>query len=67
MLSFRYREEQSMELGAFSISLAVKDIEASRRFYEKFGFKVFSPSTPAGTATPRSSPLSLISASCSAS
>jgi predicted lactoylglutathione lyase len=30
-----------MELGAFSISLAVKDIETSRRFYEKFGFKVF--------------------------
>jgi catechol 2,3-dioxygenase-like lactoylglutathione lyase family enzyme len=30
-----------MELGAFSISLAVKDIEASRRFYEKFGFKAF--------------------------
>jgi lactoylglutathione lyase len=30
-----------MELGNFSISLAVKDIEASRDFYEKFGFKVF--------------------------
>ena len=30
-----------MELGAFSISLAVKDLEASRRFYEKFGFKSF--------------------------
>ena len=30
-----------MELGAFSISLAVKDIEASRQFYEKFGFKPF--------------------------
>ena len=30
-----------MELGNFSISLAVKDIEASRSFYEKFGFKVF--------------------------
>ena len=30
-----------MELGAFSISLAVKDIEASRAFYEKFGFTVF--------------------------
>jgi catechol 2,3-dioxygenase-like lactoylglutathione lyase family enzyme len=30
-----------MRLGAFSISLAVKDLEASRRFYEKFGFKVF--------------------------
>ena len=30
-----------MELGAFSISLAVKDIEASREFYEKLGFKAF--------------------------
>jgi lactoylglutathione lyase len=30
-----------VELGVFSISLAVKDIEASRSFYEKFGFKVF--------------------------
>jgi catechol 2,3-dioxygenase-like lactoylglutathione lyase family enzyme len=30
-----------MELGAFSISLAVKDIQASKDFYEKFGFKVF--------------------------
>lgn len=30
-----------MELGNFSISLAVKDIEASKAFYEKFGFKVF--------------------------
>ncbi len=29
-----------MELGAFSISLAVKDLEASRTFYEKFGFEV---------------------------
>ncbi|MEW6718517.1 MAG: VOC family protein [Chloroflexota bacterium] len=28
-------------LGAFSISLAVKDIEASKSFYEKLGFKVF--------------------------
>jgi lactoylglutathione lyase len=30
-----------MELGAFSISLAVKEIGASRAFYEKLGFKVF--------------------------
>ena len=30
-----------MELGAFSISLAVKDLEASRAFYEKFGFTAF--------------------------
>ena len=29
-----------MNLGAFSISLAVKDIRASKRFYEKFGFDV---------------------------
>ena len=29
-----------MELGVFSISLAVKDLEASRAFYEKFGFRV---------------------------
>jgi predicted lactoylglutathione lyase len=31
----------AMELGAFSVSLAVKDIQASRAFYEKLGFKVF--------------------------
>jgi lactoylglutathione lyase len=30
-----------MDLGNFSISLAVKDIEASRKFYEKLGFSVF--------------------------
>jgi predicted lactoylglutathione lyase len=30
-----------MELGTFSASLAVKDIEASKRFYEKLGFTVF--------------------------
>lgn len=30
-----------MELGAFSISLTVKDLEESRRFYENFGFKSF--------------------------
>ena len=30
-----------MELGGFSISLAVKDIEESKVFYEKLGFKVF--------------------------
>ena len=30
-----------MQLGVFSISLAVKDLEASRSFYEKFGYKTF--------------------------
>jgi catechol 2,3-dioxygenase-like lactoylglutathione lyase family enzyme len=29
-----------MELGAFSISLAVKDLLASRAFYERLGFQV---------------------------
>lgn len=29
-----------MDLGAFSISLAVKDIASSRAFYEKLGFTV---------------------------
>jgi lactoylglutathione lyase len=30
-----------MSLGQFSISLAVKDLDASRAFYEKLGFTVF--------------------------
>lgn len=30
-----------MDLGAFSVSLAVRDIAASRAFYEKLGFSVF--------------------------
>jgi catechol 2,3-dioxygenase-like lactoylglutathione lyase family enzyme len=30
-----------MQLGAFSISLAVKDLEASRAFYEQLGFTKF--------------------------
>lgn len=30
-----------MKLGAFSISLSVKDINKSKLFYEKLGFKVF--------------------------
>jgi catechol 2,3-dioxygenase-like lactoylglutathione lyase family enzyme len=30
-----------MELGAFSVSLSVKDIAASRAFYEKLGFAAF--------------------------
>ena len=30
-----------MELGAFSVSLAVKDIKASQEFYAKLGFAIF--------------------------
>ena len=34
-----------MELGAFSISLTVKDLEASGGGYEKLGFTVFAGDT----------------------
>lgn len=30
-----------MKLGAFSVSLNVKDLEVSRQFYENLGFQVF--------------------------
>lgn len=30
-----------MKLGAFSVSLNVKDLKASKQFYEKVGFSVF--------------------------
>jgi catechol 2,3-dioxygenase-like lactoylglutathione lyase family enzyme len=30
-----------MKLGAFSISLSVKDLQASKAFYERLGFSVF--------------------------
>ena len=32
-------EEDTLELGNFSVSLTVKDIKASKAFYEKLGFK----------------------------
>ena len=35
-----------MELGNFSVSLAVKDIQASKLFYEKLGFIVFTGNQP---------------------
>lgn len=33
-----------MKLGAFSVSLSVKDLEVSRKFYEALGFSVFAGS-----------------------
>ena len=33
------REKKAMELGNFSVSLTVKDIKASKAFYEKLDFK----------------------------
>lgn len=38
----------SMDLGQFSVSLTVKDLAASRAFYEKLGFEVYRH-WPAGT------------------
>ena len=32
--------ERAMDLGAFSVSLSVRDLAASRLFYEKLGFRV---------------------------
>jgi lactoylglutathione lyase len=34
-------KDSAMNLGAFSVSLTVKDLEASKNFYEKLGFKAF--------------------------
>lgn len=33
--------EKQMQLGNFSVSLAVKDLAASKAFYEKLGFRAF--------------------------
>jgi catechol 2,3-dioxygenase-like lactoylglutathione lyase family enzyme len=35
------KTENTMKLGAFSVSLSVKDLEVSKQFYEKLGFTVF--------------------------
>lgn len=35
------KKENNMKLGAFSVSLNVKDIETSKQFYEDLGFTVF--------------------------
>lgn len=35
------QQKQGLRLGAFSVSLSVKDLAASRSFYEKLGFVVF--------------------------
>ena len=37
----RKQKEENMKLGAFSMSLSVKDIKASKQFYENLGFTVF--------------------------
>jgi catechol 2,3-dioxygenase-like lactoylglutathione lyase family enzyme len=39
--NFKLEKENNMKLGAFSVSLNVKDINASKQFYENLGFTVF--------------------------
>ena len=41
MFPNNFFKESIMDLGAFSISLNVHDIEVSKAFYEKLGFRVF--------------------------
>jgi len=40
ILLFTNQNKQHMKLGAFSISLSVKDLNVSKAFYEKMGFSV---------------------------
>ncbi len=40
----RTEKQNNMKLGAFSISLNVKDLKTSKEFYEKLGFNVFAGS-----------------------
>ncbi len=40
----KLKVENNMKLGAFSVSLNVKDINASKQFYENLGFTVFAGS-----------------------
>lgn len=42
--STNIEENDTMKLGAFSISLSVKDLGTSKDFYEKLGFAVFAGS-----------------------
>ncbi len=37
-------KQNNFKLGAFSISLSVKDLKTSKEFYEKFGFNAFAGS-----------------------
>jgi catechol 2,3-dioxygenase-like lactoylglutathione lyase family enzyme len=46
-----------MDLGAFSVSLAVKDLGASRAFYEKLGFSAFHGEAAQGWLIMRNGPV----------
>ena len=42
------KDKEPMKLGNFSMSLAVKDVDVSKAFYEKLGFKVITGSKKHG-------------------
>lgn len=39
--NIKIKKGEKMKLGAFSVSLNVKDLKTSKQFYENLGFKVF--------------------------
>lgn len=39
--NIRIHSRENIKLGAFSVSLSVKDLKASKQFYESLGFTVF--------------------------
>jgi catechol 2,3-dioxygenase-like lactoylglutathione lyase family enzyme len=43
-MNTNHKTENNLKLGAFSTSLSVKDLKASKIFYENLGFKVFAGS-----------------------
>lgn len=42
--NMKTEKQNNMKLGAFSISLSVKDLKSSKEFYEKLGFNAFAGS-----------------------
>ena len=42
--TIKIEKQNNMKLGAFSISLSVKDLKTSKEFYEKLGFNAFAGS-----------------------
>ncbi len=48
-----------MDLGNFSVSLAVKDLAASRAFYEKLGFRVWGGESEQGWLILRNGPATI--------
>jgi catechol 2,3-dioxygenase-like lactoylglutathione lyase family enzyme len=40
-INSKHEKDENLKLGAFSVSLSVKDLKTSREFYENLGFKIF--------------------------